>query len=79
MTTDNDSTDDTADADLRALANEIASTSDVSQASALMLARLERPALRQYVGRWNARVRRARAAQRSTTLLNVDELPGGEE
>lgn len=50
------------DDDLRALAEEIASTTGAPAATALQLASAIRPGLREYIGRWNAAVRRARAA-----------------
>ncbi len=55
------------DDDLQALANEIATDTGVSAATALQLATAQRPALRQYAGRWNAAARRARAAVRGKT------------
>ena len=50
------------DDDLRALADEIAATTGAPAATALQLASAIRPSLREYIGRWNAAVRRARAA-----------------
>lgn len=58
------SADTTVDADLQALADEIATNTGVSPATALELARRQRPTLRQFAGQWNAAVRRARAALR---------------
>lgn len=55
-----------ADADLRALAEAIAADTGVAPEAALQQAAALRPSLRQFAGRWNARVRRLRAAtQRS--------------
>lgn len=64
------------DADLQALADEIAANTGVSPATALELARGQRPALRQYAGQWNAAVRRARAALRAPETADDSPTTG---
>lgn len=67
--------DHVIDADLQALADEIAANTGVSPATALDLALRQRPTLRQYAGQWNAAVRRARAAQRSSEQPEDSSTP----
>jgi hypothetical protein len=59
------------DADLQALADEIAATTGVSPATAMHLARLQRPSLQQFAQQWDAEVARTRglARRRRPTLL----------
>lgn len=67
------------DADLQALADEIAAHTGVSAATALQLATQQRPALRQYAGRWNAAARRARQAAQRQAPQDVTRPHLGEE
>lgn len=59
------------DADLQALADEIAATTGVSSAMAMHLARLQRPSLQQFAQQWDAAATRTRglARRRRPTLL----------
>lgn len=64
------------DADLQALADEIAATTGVSSATAMHLARLQRPSLRQFAQQWDAeaaRTRRLARRRRPTLLPPTDE------
>lgn len=59
------------DADLQALADEIAATTGVSSATAMHLARLQRPSLQQFAQQWDAKATRTHglAHRRRPTLL----------
>jgi hypothetical protein len=52
------------DADLQALADEITATTGVSPATALHLARLQRPSLQQFAQQWDAAAARTRGLVR---------------
>ncbi|MFV9507791.1 MAG: hypothetical protein AB4911_24850 [Oscillochloridaceae bacterium umkhey_bin13] len=75
MNTKPPTTDTPIDADLQALADEIAATTGVSPATALNLARLQRPSLQQLAQQWDAEVARTRglARRRRRTLLPPEE------
>lgn len=60
------STPATTDADLEALAAEIASTTGVTAATALQLAITQRPALLQYAQQWDAAARTTRPRVQTT-------------
>lgn len=58
------------DADLQALADEIAATTGVSPTTALNLARLQRPSLQQFGQQWDIAANRThRLVRRRPTLL----------
>jgi hypothetical protein len=59
------------DADLQALADEIAATTGVSPATAMHLAQLQRPSLQQFAQQWDAAAActRGLARRRRPTLL----------
>jgi DNA-binding MurR/RpiR family transcriptional regulator len=63
------------DADLQALADEIAATTGVSPATAMRLARLQRPSLQQFAQQWDAAATRTRglARRRRPNLLPPEE------
>jgi len=63
------------DADLQALADEIAATTGVSPATAMHLAQLQRPSLQQFAQEWDAAAARTRglARRRRPTLLPPEE------
>lgn len=68
--------DTPTDADLQALADEIAATTGVSPATALHLAQLQRPSLQQFAQQWDAEVARTRGLarrRRPTFLPPTDE------
>lgn len=59
------------DADLQALADEIAATTGVSSVTAMHLARLQRPSLQQFAQQWDTEAARTHglARRRRPTLL----------
>lgn len=64
------------DADLQALADEIAATTGVSSVTAMHLARLQRPSLQQFAQQWDAEAARTRGLtrrRRPTLLPPTDE------
>ena len=71
MNTKHPTTDTPIDADLQALADEIAATTGASPATALELARRQQPALQQFAQEWDvdAACKRALARRRRRTLL----------
>lgn len=76
MNTKHPTSDTPIDADLQALADEIAATTGVSPATALELARRQRPTLQQFAQEWDvdaARKRGLARRRRPTRLPPTDE------
>ncbi|MFV9506469.1 MAG: hypothetical protein AB4911_18115 [Oscillochloridaceae bacterium umkhey_bin13] len=75
MNTKHPTTDTPIDADLQALADEIAATTGVSPTTAFHLAQLQRPSLQQFAQQWDAEAARTRglACQRRPILLPPEE------
>lgn len=70
MNTSHTTTDTPIDAELQALADEIATTTGVSPATALDLARRQHPALQRYAQQWDIDADHTRRlARRRPTLL----------